>query len=155
MRKQGVVIALAQGSAVIRAERESSCGSCAGKSACGTLGAWGKGAVAEEPQEKTKNQYDICLPNILLAKVGDVVTVEVPDQLILQVSAMFYGLPVLAFLVCGGLGFFAAETLGFSGDLASALFGLGGAGLIWLWMMNHVETFDTPKMVEISSRSSC
>ena len=150
MKKQGVVIALEQGNAVIRAERESSCGSCAGKSACGTLGAWEKGA-AEEPQEKTKNQYDIRLPNILLAKVGDVVTVEVPDQLILQVSVMFYGLPVLAFLLFGALSFFVAEAIGFSGDLASALFGLGGAGLVWLWMMNHAEKFDAPQMVQVSS----
>lgn len=150
MKKQGVVIALEQDFAVIRAERESSCGSCAGKSACGTLGSWDG---MQKTEQKKSNEFDIRLPNVLLARVGDVVTVEVPDQLILNVSMMFYGLPVLSFLICGALGFQLGLMAGFSADVLSALFGLAGAGLVWVWMMKHVQHFDAPKMIEVLPRT--
>jgi sigma-E factor negative regulatory protein RseC len=142
LKKTGIVVALKQGEAVIRAERESSCGSCAGKSACGTLGSW-------DTKKKDKNQYDIQLPNLLHAKVGDVVTVEVPDQLILTASAMFYGLPVLAFLGLGAFSFLVGESLGFSGDLFSALGGLTGAGLVWVWLMKRPNNLQMPNMFSI------
>ncbi len=142
MRKAGVVIALKQGDALIRAERESSCSSCAGKSACGTLGSWNAGG-------KNKNQYDITLPNILGAKVGDVVTVEVPDQLIVTASLMFYGLPVFAFLLLGALSFTLAEQFGLSGDLFSAVGGLLGAALVWSWLMKRADHLQQPSMIEV------
>ena len=142
MRKQGQVIALKAGDVVIRSERESSCGSCAGKSACGTLGSW-------DMKQKDKNQYDIQLPNTLHAKVGDVVTVEVPDQLILTASLMFYGYPVLAFLVAGACSFVLAEQIGLSGDVFSALGGLLGAGAVWTWLMKRPNHMQMPAMVEV------
>lgn len=145
MKKQGQVIDLKAGDAVIRSERESSCGSCAGKSACGTLGSWDAG-------KKDKNQYDIQLPNTLNAKVGDVVTVEVPDQLILTASMIFYGYPVLAFLICGAVSFVLAENGGLSGDVFSALGGLLGAGSVWYWLMNRPNNLQLPMIVDIQRR---
>jgi len=142
VKKAGVVIAVERENVVIRAERESSCGSCAGKSACGTLGSW-------DIKKKDKNQYDIRLPNLLNAKVGDVVTVEVPDQLILMASMMFYGVPVLSFLCFGAVSFVLAEQMGLSGDLFSALGGLLGAGSAWMWLMNRPNTMQMPKMIDI------
>ena len=138
----GVVIAVDKDEVVIRAQRESSCGSCAGKSACGTLGSW-------DISKKDKNDYDIRLPNILNASEGDVVTVEVPDQLILTASMTFYGYPVLAFLIVGGLAFSLAESVGLSGDLFSAMGGLVGAGATWIWLMKRPNRMQMPKMVEI------
>lgn len=142
MKKFGVVIAVEQDDVVIRSERESSCGSCAGKSACGTLGSW-------DIHKKDKNQYDIRLPNVVNAKVGNVVTVEVPDQLILTASLMFYGMPVLSFLIVGALSFVGAEQLGLSGDLFSAIGGLLGAGASWTWLMKQPNTMQMPEIVGI------
>jgi len=142
MKKVGVVIAVEQDEVVIRSQRESSCGSCAGKSACGTLGSW-------DIKKKDKNDYDIRLPNILHAKQGDVVTVEVPDQLILTASMTFYGYPVLAFLIVGGFAFSFGESMGLSGDLFSAIGGLLGASLTWMWLMKRPNMMQMPEMVEI------
>jgi len=136
------VIAVEKDNVIIRAQRDSSCGSCAGKAACGTLGSW-------DTKEKNKDDYDIRLPNALNAKEGDIVTVEVPDQLILTASMMFYGYPVLAFLIVGAVSFQLAENLGLSGDLFSAIGGLLGAGMTWLWLMKRADSFEMPKMVEI------
>ena len=147
MRKQGQVIAVESGDVVIRSQRESSCGSCAGQSACGTLGSWDAG-------KKERNQYDIRLPNILHAKVGDVVTVEVPDRLILTASMMFYGLPVLAFLMLGALGFLLAEQMGLSGDIFSAIGGLIGAFSVWIWLMRRAGVMQIPQMVAIEREES-
>lgn len=146
MKKVGVVIAVERDEVIIRAQRESSCGSCAGKSACGTLGSW-------DIKKKDKNDYDIRLPNVLNAKQGDVVTVEVPDQLILTASMTFYGYPVLAFLISGGLSFQMAESLGLSGDLFSAVGGLLGAGVIWAWLMKRPNLMQMPEMVEVQQQS--
>ena len=142
MKKIGIVIAVEKDNVIIRAQRDSSCGSCAGKAACGTLGSWNL-------KEKNKDDFDIRLPNVLNAKEGDIVTVEVPDQLILTASMMFYGYPVLAFLIVGGLAFQLAESLELSGDLFSAIGGLLGAGITWLWLMKRADSFEMPKMVEI------
>ncbi|MDQ7002911.1 MAG: SoxR reducing system RseC family protein [Ghiorsea sp.] len=142
MKKTGVVIVVEQDEVVIRAPRESSCGSCAGQSACGTLGSW-------DIKNKDKNDYEIRLPNTLHAKQGDVVTVEVPDQLILKASMMFYGYPVLAFLIMGAISFQAALSLGLSGDLFSAVGGLTAAGLTWLWLMKRPDMMQMPTMVEV------
>jgi len=142
VKKEGVVIAIEGQDVVIRSQRESSCGSCAGKASCGTLGSW-------DVKEKEKNDYDIRLPNALHAAVGDVVMVEVPDQLILTASMTFYGFPVLAFLISGGVSFKVGEALGMSGDLFSALGGLLGAGLTWVWLMKRPSLMQMPEMIEI------
>ncbi len=142
MKKTGVVIAVEGDEAVIRAQRESSCGSCAGKSACGTLGSW-------DINKKNKDDYDIRLPNTLRAQVGDVVTVEVPDQLILTASMTFYGYPVLAFLLAGGAAFQLAEQAGLSGDMFSAVAGLLAAGATWYWLMKRPNTLPLPNMIEV------
>ncbi len=139
MKKQGVVVAVEQGNAVICAERESSCSSCAGKAACGTLGSW----------QGEKGRDNITLPNTLHARPGDVVVVEVPDQLILAISLKLYGLPVLAFVIGGGLSFVMAEKAGLSGDLFSAIGGLLAAGFTWVWFMRHSAEMQQPKMTEI------
>ncbi len=142
MKKTGIVIAVEKDHVVIRASRESSCGSCGGKSACGTLGSW-------NIKKKNTQDYDIRLPNTLQAKPGDRVTVEVPDQLILTASMTFYGYPVLAFLVVGAISFQFAEKFGLSGDLFSALGGLLAAGAIWMWLMQRPNMIQMPEMVEI------
>lgn len=142
MKKSGLVIAVEQNEVLVRARRESACGSCAGKSACGTLGSW-------DIKKKDKNDYDIRLPNALNAKVGDVVTVEVPDQLILIASMTFYGYPVLAFLIWGAFAFVLAEKAGLSGDLFSAVAGLTGAVVAWLWLMKRPNVVAMPMMVQI------
>lgn len=145
MKKDGIVVAVKQADVVIRAERESSCSSCAGKAACGTLGSW-------DINKKDKNQFDITLPNSLNAKIGDVVTVEVPDQLILTASMMFYGLPVFAFLILGALSFVLAEKFGLSGDLFSALGGMLGAGLTWSWLMKRPNNLELPTMIAVQRK---
>ncbi|MDX8383066.1 MAG: SoxR reducing system RseC family protein [Ghiorsea sp.] len=142
MDKQGIVVGVEGGIAIVRANRESSCGSCAGKSACGTLGSW-------DIKEKSKNQYDIRLPNSLHAKIGDIVTVEVPEQLILTASALFYGVPVLAFMLFGGTSFVVAEGLGGSGDLYSAIGGLIGAAVAWFGLMKQDSFLEMPKIIEV------
>ena len=142
MKKTGLVVAVAHDDVVVRAQRESSCGSCAGKSACGTLGSW-------DIKKKDKNDYEITLPNVLHARVGDMVTIEVPDQLILTASMTFYGYPVLAFLIAGATSFQFAEGLGFSGDLFSAIGGIIGAGATWMWLMKRPNMMQMPEMVEI------
>jgi len=147
LKKSGIVVSVEKGDVVIRAKRESSCGSCAGKSACGTLGSW-------DIKKKDKNDYDIRLPNVLNAKQGDMVTIEVPDQLILTASMTFYGYPVLAFLMAGGLSFQMAESMGWSGDLFSALGGLAGAGLMWTWLMKRPNLMQMPEMIEIQRQQA-
>ena len=142
MDKQGLVVGVEGDVAIVRANRESSCGSCAGKSACGTLGSW-------DIKKKEKNQFDIRLPNTLKANVGDIVVVEVPEQLILTASALFYGVPVLAFMLCGGVSFVLAEGLGGSGYLYSAMGGLGGAALAWFGLMKWNLSLDIPRIMEV------
>jgi len=147
LKKSGVVIAVEGSDVVIRSQRESSCGSCAGKSACGTLGSWEQSAK----KEKDNNEFDIRLPNTLHAVDGDVVTVEVPDSLILTASLMFYGVPVFAFLVCGAVGSQLALHWGASEDVFSAIGGLFGAISTWLWLMKRPNTMEMPEMIAVES----
>ena len=99
--------------ALITGERASTCGSCAGKSSCSTLGAW------------NQRTLELLVYNDLGAKVGDEVVVEVADSLVLKSAYRLYGLPMLLFFAAGILAYVMSHYLGIGQpDLWAALSGL-------------------------------
>jgi len=121
MEQTAVVIETRGGEAVVRARRLSACGGCAGQAACGTLGSWSN-RVAEM---RVANPVD--------ARVGDVVTVRVPEGALLRAAARLYGAPMLGFFTAG----FLARGLAMASGLASpdawaALGALAGTGAVLL-----------------------
>ena len=99
--------------AVVRAQRASSCGSCAGKSACSTLGSW------------KERSMELHVVNRMGAVVGDEVVVEIPDHFILKSAFQLYGLPMFIFFVAGIAAYLLAPVLGFEDrDLWAALSGI-------------------------------
>jgi sigma-E factor negative regulatory protein RseC len=99
MQQIGIVRQLDGNMALITGERASTCGSCAGKSSCSTLGSW------------NQRTLKLTVYNDLGAKVGDEVVIEVPDSLVLKSAYTLYGLPMLYFFVAGVLAYFASQSL--------------------------------------------
>lgn len=120
MRQTGIVCEIHGREAIVSGERASSCGSCAGKSACSTLGAW-----------NAKQMY-LPVQNDIGAEVGDVVEIEVPDGVVLGSAFRLYGLPMLLFFAAGGIAYFIAGKVGANGDLMAALSGIGAVVAYYL-----------------------
>jgi sigma-E factor negative regulatory protein RseC len=107
--------------AVVKAQRASSCGSCAGKSACSTLGSW---------KERSMELHVI---NRMGAAVGDEVVVEVPDHFILKSAFHLYGLPMLIFFAAGTAAYLVSPVLGLTDrDLWAALTGIAAVILYYV-----------------------
>jgi len=100
--------------ALITGQRASTCGSCAGKSSCSTLGAW------------NQRTLELLVYNDIGAKVGDEVVIEVPDSLVLKSAYRLYGLPMLLFFAAGILAYVTSQHFSMGKpDLWAALSGLG------------------------------
>lgn len=126
MEQTAVVIEVRGGEAVVRARRASACGGCAGQSACGTLGSWSN-RVAEM---RVANPVD--------ARVGDVVSVQVPQGALLRAAARLYGVPMLGFFTAGFLARGLALAWGMaSPDAWAALGALAGTGATLLLMRSR------------------
>ncbi len=107
--------------ALISGERASTCGSCAGKSSCSTLGAW------------NQRTLELLVYNDIGARVGDEVVIEVPDSLVLKSAYRLYGLPMLLFFAAGILAYVISQYFAMGQpDLWAALSGLGGVFVYYL-----------------------
>ena len=133
MKQYAVVTALIDDDAIVSGERQSACGGCAGKSACGTLGSWNKRPVSMR------------VHNLAGARIGDKVEIEVDDQLMLKASFRLYILPLLAFFVFAGIGWllFQQETL-------AIVSGAGGIALCYAWI-RHQDRHLPPAMARITA----
>jgi len=109
----GVVVALDGDHALVETRRTSSCGGCAGSSACSSLsGPKGQRAVTIRALNLTK------------ARVGEHVQVVLPEGVVFQAALRVYGFPVLALI----LGAAAGDALGgvYGASTANLVALLGG-----------------------------
>jgi len=121
MQQSGVVSQLNGKIATVRGERASTCGSCAGKSSCATLGAW------------NSRTLEIEVHNDLGAKIGDEVVIEVPDHLVLKSAFTLYGLPMLLFFMTGVAAWLFSSRVGIGNpDLLAALAGIAAVFVYYL-----------------------
>lgn len=89
MEQQVTVIAIEGDEAIVSGRRANSCGDCAGKASCSTLGSW-------------KDRFvEMRVKNSIHARIGDEVLLELPDAVLMRVAFRLYGLPMLAFVFCG------------------------------------------------------
>ena len=129
MRQTGKVIELKGKKAVVRFLRSDACGHC---NACFRLGS---------------NEADIDIDNVLGAKIGDVVGIEMHAKSVLKASLLLYGGPLVGLLVGAYLG-------SLHGDLYAALGGvLFAAGAFFILRALEPKfsrmTEFKPRMVEI------
>lgn len=115
MRQTAYVTEIDGEDAIVRGERASACGGCAGKASCSTLGSWNNRTV----ELRVKNEAG--------AHIGDAVVLEIPDSLMLKVAFRLYGIPMLMFVLCGLIGYQVSVSFGLSPvELWSGLAALAG-----------------------------
>ena len=129
MRQTGKVIETKGKKAIVRFVRSDACGHC---NACFHLGS---------------NEADIDIDNVLGAKAGDMVGIEMHGKSVLRASLILYGIPLIALLVGAYLG-------SLQGDLYAALGGvLFAAGAFFILRALEPKfsrmTGFKPRMVEI------
>jgi len=124
LEQQVTVIAIERDEAIVSGRRATSCGDCAGKASCSTLGSWKERFV------------EMRVKNSIHAHVGDEVLLELPDAVLLRIAWRLYGMPVLAFVICGlvvrSLALSAAWPLP---DVWAAAAGLSGVLAAYGWLM--------------------
>jgi sigma-E factor negative regulatory protein RseC len=139
------VIRLEGDQAVLHGERASSCGSCAGKSSCSTLGSWKQRTI------------ELRVPNEIGAAVGDEVVVRMPDGLLLKIAWRLYGMPMAVFFFAGLFLYQFATAQGAANpDLWAVLGGLAAMGAtyfsIWRRSRRDSQPLDL-RMVDIHARA--
>ncbi len=122
MRQKVYITRLIGDTAMVSGERQSACGSCAGKTSCSTLGSWQSKSV------------EMCVDNPLDAQVGDCVDIEVDDHLVLQASFRLYGLPMIAFLMAGFLGWWLASMFSLAIDVTTSIAAIAGVVICYYWI---------------------
>jgi len=143
MEQAVIVMELSGDEALVRGRRATACGSCAGKSSCGTLGSW------------VERFAEMRVLNPLGAKVGDEVTIEVPDGEFLRAALRLYGAPMLGFFAAG----FSMRALAFATGLASPEFWAAGGALlgmaaVFLYLRGaEKETMSGARIVRIQARA--
>ena len=144
MRQTAYVIETDGDEATVESERASSCGSCAGKASCNTLGSWNQ-------KERQSSAMRLRVDNTLGAKAGDEVVIEVADGLVLKTAFRLYAMPMLIFIIIGGLVWQGFALQGSDKvDLAASLSGILAVLTYygWIWKRGAPEGFDA-KVVEV------
>lgn len=145
MRQSGIVRRLVGNTALITGERASSCGSCAGKSSCSTLGAW------------NQRELELMVNNDMGARVGDEVVIEVADSLVLKSACRLYGLPMLLFFLAGTAAYLTSQNIGIGEpDLWAAVSGLAAVLAYYLSgaFMGKAESGLEARIIQIQTQPS-
>ncbi|HCS13194.1 MAG: positive regulator for alginate biosynthesis MucC [Zetaproteobacteria bacterium CG06_land_8_20_14_3_00_59_53] len=125
MEQAVVVVEVSGAEALVRGRRATACGSCAGKSSCGTLGSW------------VERFAEMRVANPVGAKVGDDVTIDVPEGEFLRAALRLYGAPMVGFFLAG----FTVRAVAMYADLpnaelCAAVAAIGGLFAVFLWIRN-------------------
>ncbi|MDQ6973665.1 MAG: SoxR reducing system RseC family protein [Mariprofundaceae bacterium] len=138
--RQTVYVAEIHGDEVlVVSERASSCGGCAGKASCNTLGSWkegsGKGRI-----------LSLRIQNTLKARINDEVIIEVADDLLLKTAFRLYAMPMIFFIMAGGLVWFQTHS-----DVMASITGMVTVVMYygWIWQQGTPEGFDVT-MVQVN-----
>ncbi|MDQ6975724.1 MAG: SoxR reducing system RseC family protein [Mariprofundaceae bacterium] len=139
MRQQVYITRLIGDTAMVTGDRQSSCGSCAGKKSCSTLGSWQSKPV------------EMRVDNPLAAQVGDSVDIEVDDHLVLKASFRLYALPMIAFLIAGFFGWGLANLFAWGIDVTTSIAAIAGviACYYWIWRQDGKQDHTVAKVVAI------
>ncbi|MEX0614456.1 MAG: SoxR reducing system RseC family protein [Methylophaga sp.] len=118
--QKATVVAIETDRIWVEAERQSTCGGCQIRQGCGT------GLLAKHVGKRFNR---IAVPNNKTVKIGQQVTVAIPEDALLQGAFMMYLLPLLAMFVGAGLARWLTwpEPLQIAAGLAALL-----GGFLWV-----------------------
>lgn len=143
MKEQAVIVALEGDSVWVQTRRQSSCNSCTASDGCG------QGLISRVlpgREQCIRALVDRRLhPQLAL---GDIVSITVPDEAILQASLVVYLVPLLTLV----MGMFGGNFLmpGDGGAITGGLFGLliGAVVVRWHAVAVREDTRFQPRVVE-------
>lgn len=128
IERSGYIIAIRDGLATVRVERESACSSCGSRRVCSTGS--DKGSLVSLPVQSG-------------ARMGDRVTLSLASGMLTRAALLAYLLPALTTIL-------GAALMSAAGDLAAvagALCGLG-LGLVALRFLGRRQAACTPLMID-------
>lgn len=122
IKQQATVVAMDDDTILLQAQRQTSCQKCQLKKGCGT------GLLAQHVGQRFS---EISVDNTTEVSIGQEVTLGIPEQALLQGTALMYLLPLLSLF-----GFSIAADLMGLGELVEITAGLLGLG-IGLWAVKQ------------------
>jgi len=144
MRQTAFVAEIHGNQAVVVSERASSCGSCAGKASCSTLGSWREGSG-------NGRILSLRVDNMAGAKLDDEVVIEVADDLVMKTAFRLYAMPMVAFVIVGGLVWQGLAMLGSDAtDVGASIAGILAVMTYyaWIWKQGTPDGF-VAKIIEV------
>jgi len=125
IEQQATVIEINDDTVWLQAERQSTCSQCQVKQGCGT------GLLAKHVGQRFSK---IAVNKATNVRLGQAVTVEIPEQALLQGAALMYLLPL-------GLLFLSSMTARAlsMGELAEIIMGLAGLMIGFVWTRKRLK----------------
>ncbi len=146
VKEKATVVALEGGDAWVETTRQSSCSSCESSSGCGT---------ATFSKVLGNRPFRVRVTNPLHAKVGERVTIAVPENGLMRGAALLYMVPLLALFLSATAGEWVASNLfSLEWEWISILSGVAGAygAVVWVRRKGWLEHSDmVPEIVNIDS----
>ncbi len=142
LRESGRVVALDDGAVWVETVRSSACGRCAAKAGCGhgALSRAGSKTGLIRALESSTCPASDCA-------VGDEVSIELPEEAVLQGSLLIYGLPLVLGMAAAMLGQAYSESwapLGFVVGMAA-----GFLGIRWLPVLQARQEQFEPRLADV------
>lgn len=135
LEEQGRVVEVDEGFAWVETQRQSACGACSVNKGCGT------GVISRVVGQRATRVRAI---NEIDAKAGDEVVIGLHDEALVRGSLAVYAVPLIAMLLMALLGDLAGRELQLdSSEGLTALLGLAGLGLGFLWVRNFSRRIAT------------
>ncbi|MGL4712649.1 MAG: SoxR reducing system RseC family protein [Shewanella sp.] len=128
-----VVACDSQGWLTVEVELKSTCKSCSNSESCGTS------AVAQAFSSKTQ-QFSI--QSERSCDVGELLTLGLPQSVILKAAALIYLMPLLGLFIGAALGQLLGQLLGVNPNLGAMGFAAVGALLAWTFAKQQAKRLE-------------
>jgi sigma-E factor negative regulatory protein RseC len=125
IEQQATVTEITDDTIWLQAERQSTCSQCQVKQGCGT------GLLAKHVGQRFSK---IAVKKTANIRIGQAVTVEIPEQTLLQGAALMYLLPLSLLFIFS----IAARALVW-GELAEIILGLVGLAIGFVWTKQRLK----------------
>ncbi|WP_428239809.1 SoxR reducing system RseC family protein [Gynuella sp.] len=97
----GTVVQLNDQNVWVETVRRSACQGCRARSGCGQAV---MGDLLDQSRQEQKNILKLARGSVDPIAVGDDVVVGIPEQALIRLACLAYGVPVMSVLVFGGIG---------------------------------------------------
>ena len=136
IKESARVVAVEVDKVTVEAAIKSTCSSCQAQSDCGT------GAISRALAPKTQR---LTLSTPMTVKVGQNVTIGIPEAGVLSASAWLYLLPLISFIICFSLASYFLQQMNLTQELWGVLPSVVATVIVYKYIAKKLRRVESSK----------